>query len=345
MSPRILFVANAGPEVGGGPVLRCLTLARALASPAARCLFLAPPAVASLLGAFGPDVQSVPAASTAPADLVAAVQDLAYDAVVFDHADLGRAEHQAIARGRPSLVIEELADRPLGGDVIVDAGLIREPHHYDGLRSAETDLLIGPYYALVRPEFEEIREAALARRGGPVQRVLVALGLMDEGHVTARVLERLRQRGHIAIDVAVGGSATSLAALTRIAAHDNRLALHVDSQDMARLTAWADIGIGGAGSAVWERCVLGLPSVVIVLNEGQRRLGAAIAERGAAIVLDIESPEFDANLDRAIVRLISDGALRARLSTVSGEITDGQGAGRVAKALLDLIGTRAPLLI
>lgn len=345
MSPRILLVANAGPEVGGGPVLRCLTLARGLTSPAARCLFLAPPAVASLLGAFGPDVQSVPAASLAPADLIAAVQDLDYDAVVFDHADLGRAEHQLIARGRPSLVIDDLADRPLGGELIVDAGLTREPHNYDGLRQAETDLLIGPDFALVRPEFEEVREAALARRGGPVQRVLVALGLMDEGHVTARVLERLRLRGHLAIDVAVGGTAVSLPALTRIANHDNRLQLHVDSQDMARLTAWADIGIGGVGSAVWERCVLGLPSVAIVLNEGQRRLGAALAERGAAIVLDIDSPEFDANLDRALVRLLSDAGLRARLASVSAEITDGKGAQRVAKALLDLIGTRAPLLI
>jgi spore coat polysaccharide biosynthesis predicted glycosyltransferase SpsG len=28
--PRILFFADAGPEVGGGHVMRCLTLARAL---------------------------------------------------------------------------------------------------------------------------------------------------------------------------------------------------------------------------------------------------------------------------------------------------------------------------
>jgi UDP-2,4-diacetamido-2,4,6-trideoxy-beta-L-altropyranose hydrolase len=345
MSPRILFVVDAGPQVGGGPVTRCLALAQALAPPAARCLFLAPPAVAHLLGAFGPEAQHVPADSTAFEDLLEATRSLDYDAVVFDHTGLTRPEHQALARGRPAMVLDDRADRPLGGEVIVDPGLGREPQHYDRLRLAETDLLIGPDYALVRPEFAQVREAALARRGGPVQRVLVDMGLMDPGAVTAKVLERLRQRGHLAIDIAVGGAAATLPALSRIAAHDSRLELHVDAPDRARLIARADLGVGGAGVAVWERCVLGLPSIAVVLDPAQRRMGQELAERGAAVVLDLTDPEFEAGLDRAVVRLMNDAAARARLAAASAEIADGQGAPRVAKALLDLIGSRAPLLI
>ena len=36
MTPRVLFIANAGPEVGGGHVMRSLTLAAALAVPTMR---------------------------------------------------------------------------------------------------------------------------------------------------------------------------------------------------------------------------------------------------------------------------------------------------------------------
>ena len=45
--PRILFVVDAGPEVGGGHVMRSLTLARALEPKGASFAFLAPPPVSS----------------------------------------------------------------------------------------------------------------------------------------------------------------------------------------------------------------------------------------------------------------------------------------------------------
>ena len=68
-----------------------------------------------------------------------------------------------------------------------------------------------------------------------------------------------------------------------VARRDPRLTLHVDTPHMARLTAEADIGIGAAGSSVWERCVLGLPSAMVVLAENQRPAAAALAERNAAL--------------------------------------------------------------
>ncbi len=109
--PRILFVADAGPTVGGGHVMRCLTLARALEDEGAACAFVATPAVAAVLDAFGADVARIAAG---PAELAAAaaraVSD--FDAVVIDHYGLAAPDHRAIAAGRPALVIDDLADRP-----------------------------------------------------------------------------------------------------------------------------------------------------------------------------------------------------------------------------------------
>ena len=116
LRPRILFIANAGPAVGGGHVMRSLSLARALGEHGAECVFLAPPVVAGILDAFAPDMSREAVASVAAADLPAAVAGLAFDAVVFDHYGLGRADHQFIAQGRPTLVIDDLADRPRDGE-------------------------------------------------------------------------------------------------------------------------------------------------------------------------------------------------------------------------------------
>ncbi|TAJ70965.1 MAG: UDP-2,4-diacetamido-2,4,6-trideoxy-beta-L-altropyranose hydrolase [Phenylobacterium sp.] len=331
--PRILFVVDAGPSVGGGHAMRSLTLARALEAHGATCVFVGPPAVSELLDAFAPETPRIPAE-----DLAAAAVREAFDAIVFDHYGLSEPDHRAMAQGRPVLVIDDLANRPLGADIVLDSGPERRAGDYLGLTPETTRLLLGPAYAPIRPEFAVLREPALAWRGEPVQRVLVSMGLTDVGGVTARVVERLRHRvQEIGIDVVLGGQSPSLPGLAKVARRDPRLMLHVDTPHMARLTAEADIGVGAAGSATWERCVLGLPSLMVVLADNQRGAARAMAEREAALVVDIAAADFDAAFDRALMRLLRDADLRRKLAAASAEVCDGLGAGRTAEAFLNLI--------
>ncbi|MGH6963411.1 MAG: UDP-2,4-diacetamido-2,4,6-trideoxy-beta-L-altropyranose hydrolase [Phenylobacterium sp.] len=339
--PRILFVCDAGPTVGGGHVMRSLTLSHALQAKDAACSFLASPAVAHVLAAFAPDRDQVPAVSNEPRDLAKAAGAATFDAIVFDHYGLTEREHRAMSQGWPVLVIDDLADRPLGADLLVDAGPARRVGDYDGLLPDEARLLLGPNYAPVRPEFAGLREAALAWRGEPVGRLLVSLGLTDLDGITGRVVERLRPRiGEAGLDIVLGADAPSLPGLTKVARRDPRLTLHVDTPHMARLTAEADIAIGAPGSSTWERCTLGLPSALVILADNQRPAAQALAERGAALVVDAAAPDFDASLDRALRRLMTDADLRRDLAAKSAEICDGQGASRVAEAFLTLIAAR-----
>lgn len=342
--PRILFVANAGPEVGGGHVMRCITLARALGERGADCAFVCTPAVAALLEVFGPEIPREEATSLEPDDIADALTGVRFDAVVFDHYGLSRSHHEALAKGRSTLVIDDLADRPLAANLVLDSGPGRQASDYALLTDDRTRLLLGPEYAPVRPEFAHLRNTALARRGGEVRRVLVALGLTDVGGVTARVVERLRQRlSGVALDVVLGAGAPSLPGLLKIASRDPRMTVHVDTQEMAQLILDADFAIGAAGSSIWERCVLGLPSAILVLAQNQQGAAAALAEREAALVIDANADNLDARMDRAIVRLMTDARLRARLSAASAAICDGLGAGRAAEAFLQVIASRDSL--
>lgn len=336
LRPRFLFIADAGPQVGGGHVMRCLTLARALIERGALCVFLGTPEVRALLEVFGPDMPWEEATAIDAGHIADATTAVEFDAVVFDHYGLSRADHEQVAHGRPTLVIDDLANRPLAADIVLDSVPTRTELDY-AMFAEGARLLLGPAYAPVRPEFAALREDALARRGGEVRRVLVSLGLTDLGGITGKIVERLRQRnGQIALDIVLGASAPSLPGLRKIAARDPRLTLHVDTQDMARLTAEADIAVGAAGSTAWERCVLGLPSLVLILAENQRPAALDLAARHAALVVDAYADDFAAAFDRAAVRLLTDAACRARLTAVSAEVCDGQGAGRVADAVLQL---------
>jgi len=321
-APAILFVCDAGPDVGGGHVMRSLTLAQALTAAGATCAFLARPAVEAVLDIFAPDTPRSVAAEP-------------FEAVVFDHYGLSGRDHRALARGRPTLVIDDLANRPLEADLVLDAGPARRAQDYAGLTPPSATLLLGPNYAPVRPAFPALREAALARRAaeGPVRRILISLGLTDVGGVTGRVADLLLGRlGDIMLDVVVGGGAPSLPRLQAMS--DPRVGLHIDTQDMPRLTLEADLAVGAGGSTSWERCILALPTLTLILADNQIAAATALAAVGASPCLDVAALDFDAAFGREIDRLIGEPRLRASLSAASARICDGGGADRVAAAFL-----------
>lgn len=335
--PRILFVADAGPEVGGGHAMRSITLARAAAEAGAVCGFAGQPPLAPVLDAFAPDMPRRIAGEIADA-----VGREAFDAIVFDHYGLAEPQHRAMAQDRPVLVIDDLADRPLGADMVLDSGPARRAEDYLGLAPEAARLMLGPQFAPVRPEFAALRATTLPRPNGPIRRILVAMGLTDVGGVTARVVERIRPRvNDVTLDIVLGADAASLPGLTRIARRDERIALHVETPEIAALTAVADIAVGAPGSSTWERCVLGLPSLLAALADNQRPAARAMAERGAALVVDAADPAFDIEFDRAFLRLLRDETLRGALSAASAEVCDGLGAPRVAEAFLKLVASRA----
>lgn len=314
----VLFVCDAGAGVGGGHVMRCLTLARALDSLGGRCAFLRTPETVDILARFAPDMPLVDDGEGARL-------------VMVDSYRMPPAREAAWRDGgRRLAVIDDLA-RPHDCDLVLDPSFGRRAEDYQA-----STVLAGPDYALVRSEFAGRRAAALARRAAPVGRLLVSLGLTDVGGITGRVTAALLA-GHpaLTLDVVVGAGAPSLPALEPLAAA-GRIALHVDTADMAGLIARADVCVGAGGSSVWERACLGLPTVTLILADNQRDMAMALEAAGVTLALDARWPGLERALTDKVGRLVSDAALRAGLSARSAALCDGLGADRAARSLLAL---------
>lgn len=340
-APRIVFLADAGPSVGGGHVMRCLTLAQALASAGARCAFIETPAAKAVLDAFAePAIERLTVVGGTVDDLAAqgarAAHDWSANAAIIDHYGFTPEHEGVVARWvRRLLVIDDLR-RPHVCDLVLDSNLGRTAADYPGPAT-----LMGTRYALVRPGFAALREDTLGRRRAepPVSRILVSLGLTDVGGITARVVEALAPvLGDIGLDVAVGGAAPSLPRLRALAASQSGIALHVDSTEMAALTARADLAIGAGGSSTWERCCLGLPTVTLVLADNQRPNALALAAAGAAVVVDADDERFDERLRASVGVLIASATERRKLSEAAARLCDGRGAGLVVSRLRGLLG-------
>ncbi|HEY3887373.1 MAG TPA: UDP-2,4-diacetamido-2,4,6-trideoxy-beta-L-altropyranose hydrolase [Caulobacteraceae bacterium] len=335
---RILFLADAGAKVGGGHVMRCLTLAEALIRAGAECAFVAGPAAWGMLDAFAEAPVEIFPLGEEPsaAELAAAGAEKARSwpagAIIADHYGFGPGDDATLGTACERLLIVDDLRRRHAHGLVLDSNIGRKAADYPG-----REVLAGPAFALVRPAFAGLRAETLARRaaGGPPRRVLVSLGLTDAGAITGRVVRALLPAlGEARLDVVLGGAAPSRPELEAVARTDARVSVHVDVRDMAGLVAAADIAIGAGGSSAWERCCLGLPSLTVIVADNQRQNTMALADEGATLAIAPPSGDFDARLRAAFTRLTSEAALRASMSAAAAALCDGLGAERVAERLL-----------
>lgn len=345
MGGHVVFRADASAAIGTGHVMRSRTLALALIAEGWRATFasrdlpatLATSITASGIGtiALGPRARGV--------DELAAIEAALDDRptlVVADHYGVDAAWlHRARRTSDHVMAIDDLADREQPVDLLLNQNLGVELAAYADLVPAAVRLLLGPRYALVRPAFAEARARRSTPRDGRIGRVGVLLGGADAADVTSRAVDGILDLP-VAIDVVVGGAYPHVAALQRRLAARRDTRLHVDIEDVAGVMSETDLVIGAPGSASWERCTLGLPTVLVVLADNQIRVAQALTDAGAAVSAGWHADVTAVSIGRFVTDLMADPTRVARMSEAAAALTDGYGTERVVDVIEDLVAGR-----
>lgn len=364
MSQSIAFRVDSSRIIGLGHLMRCLTLANALREGGGQCLFVMrnhEGNAARIVKREGHDVAML------PAETVAADQDSAddlpkhaawlgarwdedarqtlfelsgrpFDWLVVDHYGIDfRWQKMLRAHVGNIMVIDDLADRRHDCDVLLDQTYGRNAADYGQLTPQGCKVLAGSQYAVLRPEFAALRAYSLARRANSkLERILISMGGTDPDNVTVDVLAALKLSPlptSCTIDVVLGSGAPCVDAVRQVAAEMPwPTTVRVDVSDMAQLMAGADLAIGAAGATSWERCCLGVPSIIFVLAENQRMVADNMEEVGAAVVLS-SAAGLLGKLRDCVSVLVKSPDLRSSLSAIAATLTDGNGAMRVSACL------------
>lgn len=363
--PTVVFRVDASLAIGTGHIMRCLTLAEALRASGAHCLFVCrahPGNLVAMIGErgfdacaldFAPPDSSLGDATERPqpshsdwlgtdwatdADQTrAAIDQRSVDWLIVDHYALdARWERALRPTCRRIMVIDDLADRPHECDLLLDQNLGRRRQDYANLVPSQCEILAGPRYALLRPEFAALRDYSLQRRAHPrLERLLITMGGVDQPDATGKTLEALRTctlPEDCRITVVMGPHAPWLARVRSLA---ERMPwptdVRVSVNDMAQLMADSDLAIGAAGSTAWERCCLGLPTLMVVLAKNQRDGAAALVKSGAS--LSIGGTDDAGQGLCAALEALADPAMLIAMSIAASGVTDGAGIEFVALTL------------
>lgn len=342
---RVVIRADASHFLGTGHVMRQLTLADGLAKAGAEIQFICrdhPGQLADVIRNRGFACHLVPRRDDGilgasleidAADTAALAREIGATWVFVDH-------YAADARWEtsmpcPVLAIDDLFDRPHDCAILLNQNLGATAQDYAGLAGPDTLYLMGVDYALLRPEFADLRPAALARRtNANLQDILITMGGSDEPNATGWILDMLDQMPlpeDVHLTIVMGPTAPHLEDI-RNQASGMACATTVlaGTSQMEQLMVDADLAVGAAGSTSWERCALALPTVMVVLAENQRGIGLALDQAGAAVTVDMGA---DAALLNGLRPLLSDPQTRQRMAAQAAEIVDGGGTDRVLHAL------------
>ena len=179
-------------------------------------------------------------------------------------------------------VIDDLANRRHDCDILLDQNFYRDMEkRYVGLVPPHCRLLLGPRHALLRREFYEARQT-LRRRDGTLRRILVFYGGSDQTRETEKAIAALLQLqlAGVDVDVVVGGGNARREHIRRLCEEHGFLRYHLQVSNMAELMASADLALGAGGTTTWERCFLGLPTIVTAIAENQFEMCRDCAEAG-----------------------------------------------------------------
>ena len=361
---KAVFRADSSELIGTGHVMRCLTLAQRLRANGATVAFVCR------------DFEQGGALQAKSSDLdVFELPFLASDAVhakslrgynkwlavdwerdaretigairQFGRPDWLIVDHYAIdskweAMVRPYvgriLAIDDISNRSHECDLLLDHNYGHDDKRYNTFVPARCKQLLGTKYALLRDEFWEARKNLRARQGY-IERVLVFYGGADSNNDTCKAMKALSELEKLTpqVDVVVGTANGRKNEIVRLAKKMTRVNIHIDVNRMSNLMASADLCLGAAGTTSWERCCMGLPTLMTAVADNQISIAEAIDKAGAGIFLGQSKDVTDATIILALRDLAISPRGLIGMSQCALALVDGIGTQRVMNELLGTV--------
>lgn len=360
---KAIFRVDASTQIGSGHIMRCLTLADSLSKQGTCCEFICRDHAGNMINFIeerGYRVAKLPlnrdldelSSNTSDEYLSWLGADNIEDAentirvikdarekpdwMIVDHYAIDHEWEKALRSVcKNIMVIDDLANRVHDCDVLLDQTFGRVSKEYENLTPNKCKRLVGSQYALLRPEFSEMREYSLARRHKPkLKQLLITLGGVDKDNVILEVLESLQQSDlplDCKIIIVMGFNAPwflSVKEKTEEMKWHTTLLIAVDN--MAKIMSDSDLCIGAAGSTTWERCSLGLPTIMLKLAENQDKVIKELSYNNSIIWLQNPKELRSIFKNNQIERLLYD------LSSSSKHITDGAGTKKIVNILSEI---------
>ena len=182
-------------------------------------------------------------------------------------------------------VIDDLANREHSCDLLLDQNYFQNNTlRYRELVKGSCKLLLGPEYALLREEFSGQTIDASKKE---INEIMVYFGGSDTGNNTLKALKgihaSLGSNSHVKVILNTHSSDRGAVESFAETMTDSICLDFVEN--MSEIMYNSDLYVGSAGITTWERCSMGLASIVVAIAENQVEPMNELYEAGMSFFL------------------------------------------------------------
>lgn len=357
----IVFRSDSSNLIGSGHVMRCLRIAKKFKKLGKKCLFVCSDYKNSLrkkIEQSGFEVKLIKKSKKTffkvhentleHSHWLASTQE--YDAektiniinkykiewLIIDHYAIDHIwEKKLRPYVKKIMVIDDLADRIHNCDLLLDQNLVYNfKKRYKNLISKKCNLLLGPKYALLDSKYSKLREKDFLR-DGEIKRVVIFFGASDQNNYTQLAITAILNLNikSIFFDIVMSKKSIFFQQIKKILKINKNIKIHDSIPNLANLIFKADLAIGAAGSNTWERCCLGLPSIIISSGINQIKIAESMHKNGAAIVISAKA-DLQKEIMKSFLFLYQNKKDYLKMSKKALSICDGKGINRLFSKLI-----------
>ena len=203
-----------------------------------------------------------------------------------------------------------------------------------------TTYLLGPKYFIIRDEFMMYRKKNPCNE---VRNILIGMGGSDSNNLTKIIIQSiLGILQNIHLNIIKGPLNKFNYDYIKRMLNKSKISfeIHESPEDISRLMGISDLGIISSGLTQYEASVIGLPTIVISLNDYHKQVVDEYAKMDSIISFGILNSSKTEILEKTISNLINDQYLRKRMSINGKNILDGKGIERLISNIKNKLESR-----
>jgi UDP-2,4-diacetamido-2,4,6-trideoxy-beta-L-altropyranose hydrolase len=339
---KIGFRADGSLDSGGGHITRCLTLAGIMARQGIQCIFISSKisnTLAQLILDQGFHLEILPldnkeeilwnkyqAENLPPSenirDFASSAANQIKDAektvsilfqhminvVIVDHYGLDSTWHKIVNKNvRALVVIDDLGDRELLCDLLINPNDTPEVHTAYDFLSPESIKLLGSNFTIFREQIVKSRNDRLTLDESDIDRgkILVFLGGTDRKNLTKLVVEHLIAKNLQQRTTVILGATNPIKDNMLNWCSDNKVLASTNYNDVYNLMTFAPMAIVACGMTAVEMQFIGIKSILIPLSTIQTTVATTYQQAGRAIIITEDDLKSRDCFDKAFTAAMS----------------------------------------
>lgn len=331
----VIIRADGNAKIGAGHLMRCLTIAEALADKLKCrdeiCFFCADEQSADMVRANGFGVKVL---ESDYRDMESELPKWeAASTILVDSYHVTDAYLEGLRHYGKVYLMDDMQEHAYPVDGVINYNAFAEEEIYRRLyEDTDTKCLVGSAYVPIRQQFLN-RNYKVAET---VKNVLITTGGGDVDNIAGKILQTI-YRENISFHIVTGRFNPHLETLREAERSLQGVHIYHDVSDMAGLMEKCDIAVTAGGTTIYELAAIGVPFLCFSYAKNQEALTEYIGTKniaGFAGAYHKNEAETLQGLKKMFDRFCAEETLRKESSLREQEMIDGRGAYRLAEKLI-----------